>query len=238
MNDIDREIVATYYIECELDNIIASKNLQLTESAKANLPRLLEALSFTYRANLVFDYVMDERFTWEKRIVRVDDVTLTAMGEFVTPIIYSPEVQRSPRKMATYIKQHPDDEHMQGLRYRPVPENRQIILMRQDGDKIKMLDGSHRFLSLVMEGKEFIEAYIAKPANSNAKPMLGDAVFLRLRLQWQATDDPELKRAIEQTARGLVDQSSDGQTAISAYWVSMVHHTDVKAAGLRILGEI
>ena len=104
MTVLDKDIVAEYYIECELDNIVDGDAIQLKKDLyHSSTARLLEALSFTYRANFVFDYVYGGEFRWEKRTVRADDITLTGMGEHLTEIIYSEHVQRNPRMFVEYI---------------------------------------------------------------------------------------------------------------------------------------
>ena len=97
MTTVDKDIVAKYCIECELDNIITGENIRLVEGLySSSIPRLLEALSFTHRANGVFDYIENAQFTWQERTVSIDDITLTGMSPEVktncgrrTPLLFA-----------------------------------------------------------------------------------------------------------------------------------------------------
>lgn len=238
MTEINRDVVAQYYIECELDNIVEGNDFQVrSESYRSSLPRLLEALSFAFRANDVFDYVESDQYAWEEREVPIEDITLTSMGEHISPIIYSDEVQCNPRKFAQYIKAHHDDPRLAELNANPVPTNRQTILLRENGGVLKMLDGSHRFMSMVMNGSVNVNAYVTKLVDTDAKIMIGDATFLRLRKLWQQTDDPELKQAIERTVIGMVDVSCDGAQAVQNYWIKRAPDAATKAIWSKLLGK-
>jgi hypothetical protein len=239
MTVVDRSMVAEYYIECELDNIVVGSNIQLkNDHYHSNTQRLLEALSFTYRANGVFDYVYGGQFRWEKREVAVDDIQLGGMGEYLTDIIYSKEIGQNPRKFVEYVKRHPEDERLHQLKPSVVPKNRQTILLRETQGGLKMLDGSHRFLSMIMGGADRVRAYVAVPVGTDEKPMIGDAIFLRLRKLWQQTDDVAFQRSIVSTVEGMIRASSDGKQAVKAYWVSMAPNEAVKSVGRQILETV
>lgn len=239
MKLVDRDEVANYYIECELENIVKADSLQLVKDQHHhNTARLLEALSFTYRANGVFDYVENDRYQWEIRKVAVDDILLGGMGQKLTELIYSDEVGRSPRKFIDYFNSHQDDKRLRELKPRPVSQNRQIILLRQHEGTLITLDGSHRFLSMIMNGASMVTAYIATLVDKDAKPMIGDATFLRLRELWRQTNDTEFKQAIEQTILGMIAASSDGVQAVQAHWISMAPDEQVKHIGQELLDKL
>lgn len=236
MTAVDKDVVAKYYIECELDNIVVGDNVRVREDLyNSSTSRLLEALSFTYRANSVFDYIESGMFDWQERTVAINDIELAGMGENLTAIIYSNEVQQSPRKLIEYIKNHPDDSRLSELQPRPIPDNRQIILLRQDGSKLKMLDGSHRFLSMVMNGAETVDAYVAVITNRDVKPMIGDTVFLRLRRLWQQTEDLVFRESIERTVAGMIAATRNGTRSVEMYWITMGPNDEVRAVGRRLL---
>lgn len=235
MTVVDKDIVAEYYIECELDNVVDADTIELKKDLyHSSTARLLEALSFTYRANFVFDYVYGGQFRWEERKVSVDDITLTGMGEHLTEIIYSEQVQRNPRTFVEYIATHRDDPKFDELKAAFVPENRRRLLLREQEGKITMLDGSHRFLSMVMQGIEEFTAYVAIPVESTEKPMIGETIFLRMRRLWQRGDD-DFKASIERTVISMVKETSDGKRAVEAYWVTMAPNEEVRAVGMEIL---
>ena len=236
---VDKNEVANYYIQCELDNIVVGENVQLSKQHYANnTVRLLEALSFTFRANHVFDCVEDDTYTWYKREVAVDDIVLLGMGEVLTPIIYSDEVRQSPRKFVEYIRRHPDEAAFNALRPQPVPANRQTVLLMEHEGRLSVLDGSHRFLSMVQQGAETVQAYVAIPTNPGARPMIGDTTFIRLRKLWERTDDPTFREAIEQTVLGMMKASSNGVRAVERYWTSPNQKEPVRAVGQKLLNAL
>lgn len=238
MSDVNKEEVARYYIQCELDNVIEGDNIRLRDGLySSSLPRLLEALSFTYRANSVFDYVENNQFKWEKREVPVDDIVLTAMGEELTDIIYSDRVQQSPRKFIDYIQSHQDDARLDQLQPKPISDDRKIIILREHNGKLKMLDGSHRFIAMVMNGVESVSCYVAVLRDGNAKPMIGDATFLRLRVLWDQADDPSFKASIEQTVLGMMSSTENGLVSVEAYWFDMAPNETVRVAGKKLMNE-
>lgn len=230
-------MVAKYYIECELDNIVVGDNIRLREGLDSGMSRLLEALSFTYRANGIFDYIESNRFRWEERMVNIDDIMLTGMGEILTPVIYSDQVQQSPRKFVEYIQHHPDDEGFHELKPRNIPSNRKTIILREHDGKLLTLDGSHRFLSMIMNGETSVNAYVAVLADKNAKPMIGDTIFLRLRQLWQQTEDLAFKQSIERTVVGMIAATSNGVQSVEAYWIAMGPDDNIKATGKRLIEE-
>jgi hypothetical protein len=232
MVEVDRDEVARYYIECELDNIITGDNIQVRKDAySSNMSRLLEALSFTYRANGVFDYIESGKYRWEKRIVTPDEITLTGMGEHLTDIIYSDEVQKSPLKFVDYIKSHPGDDRFSELHPRTIPQSRQMVILREDEGVLKVLDGSHRLLSMVMNGVKSMNAYVAVVATDDAKPVIGDAIFLRLRKLWQQTEDPLFRDSIENTVVGMIKATSNGEQSVNAYWIKMAPNEKIRITG-------
>lgn len=238
MTAIGKDIVAKYYIECELDNIVTGENITLVEHLySSSTSRLLEALSFTYRANGVFDYVESDQFTWEERTVSIDDITLTGMSPEITKVIYSDEVQQNPRKLVDFIRNHPGDKRFDEIQSNDVPENRRTLLLREKDGAIKMLDGSHRLLAMAMNGATSFHAYVATIADASAKQAIGDTVFLRMRRLWQATKDPAFKASIEKTVIGMIKETSNGAHSVQIYWVEAAPTQEVKAAGERLLKE-
>lgn len=238
MTKVSKDEVARYYILCELEGILLGEAHLADDTYHLDIPKLLEALSFTYRANSVFDYVESEKYIWKKEQVSVDDIVLTGMGESLTPIIYSEQVRQNPRLFAEYIKTKlsVDDPIVEQLRPRPVPESRRLMLLSYDRDgRIKMLDGSHRLISLVMDGVDSVDAYIAVQANPKGKHMVGDAIFLRLRHEWQLADDVIYREAIEATVTGLIRSSLDGEKAVQSYWIDMAPTDEVREVGLSLV---
>jgi len=243
VGQVSKDEVAKYYIQCELENLLKG-NIELADDTyHANIPKLLEALSFTYRANSVFDYVESDKYLWRKATVSINDIILTGMGEGLTPIIYSKEIYQNPRLFCDYLKKQFDGSGannknlFEQMKPRPVSKDRRLIILRSDKDgELKMLDGSHRLVSLILDGASEVDAYIAVLAHKDAKSMLGDAIFLRLRRVWQESKSDVYRRSIEDVVTGLISSSTDGKQAVQSYWVSMGPTTEVREAGVRLLG--
>ncbi len=238
MTTVDKDIVTKYYIECELDNIVTGENITLVEGLySSNTSRLLEALSFTYRANGVFDYIENDQCTWQERTVSIDDITLTGMSPEITKVIYSDDVQQNPRKLIEFIQGHPGDKRFDEIQLGNIPDNRRTLLLREKNGVLKMLDGSHRLLAMAMNGATSFNAYVATVADADAKPAIGDTIFLRMRRLWQATKNPDFRASIEKTVAGMVRETSNGAHSVQAYWINAAPTKGVKVAGERILAN-
>jgi len=236
MSTVDKDTVAKYYVESELDNIIKGENIKLVEGLySSNMSRLLEALSFTYRANGVFDYIESDQFTWEERTVSIDDITLTGMSSEITKVIYSDEVQQNPHKFIEFVRNHADDKRFEEIQPRDIPDNRRTLILREKDGVIKMLDGSHRFLAMAMNGTTLFHAYVATITDADAKPAIGDTIFLRMRRLWQTTKDADFKNSIENTVVGMIKETSNGANSVRIYWVNAAPTEEVKTAGKHIL---
>jgi hypothetical protein len=237
MATVDNITVAKYYIECELGNIVDQDTVSLLANHYTSNPlRLLEALSFTYRLNSVFDYIANDRYRWEVREVAIDDIVLTGMGEVLTKVIYSEAIAQNVRKFIQYIAAHEGDSTFDELRRSsPVPKQKRTVILRQEDGILKMLDGSHRLISMAMAGAQHVNAYVAVIDNDTSLPKVGDAVFLRLRKVWTMTNDASVRSSVEGTVIGMIKMTEDGRRAVKSYWVDMAPSEEVRDAGARIL---
>ena len=159
------------------------------------------------------------------------------MSSEITKVIYSDEVQQNPRKFIDYIHSHPGDTRFEEIQPRHIPDNRRTLLLREKNGVIKMLDGSHRFLAMAMNGTTSFHAYVAVIADTDAKPEIGDTIFLRMRRLWQATKDPDFKKSIEKTVVGMIKETTNGAHSVQTYWVKAAPTQEVKAAGERMLEQ-
>jgi hypothetical protein len=242
---VDKGEVTRYYIQCELENIVKGSVVLRDDAYHRNVPRLLEALSFTYRANGVFDCIENTGYRWQSSRVSIDDIALGGMGEALTKIIYSDEVKQNPRLFNEFLQERFNGselgtlDYLEQLRPRPIPEDRKIMLLRTNHEgQLCMLDGSHRLMSLIANGDTEVDAYVGILTDSSAKGMVGDAIFIRLRNEWRHTTDEEYKSSIERTIIGLMRMSTDGENAVKKYWVNDGPAEDVRSAGERLLSEI
>ncbi len=236
---VTREEVAQYYLEGELTNILDrsdSKLLPRNLSGKS-LWRLLEALSFTYRANGVFHTVTDSSYDWYKASIPIDHIRMTSISPAINKILAKPEINQSPARFSAYLQRyfaaHIQDDPEQLNEFRPgniTKAHKTVILREQKGKGLGMLDGSHRMIALVAAGKTKVDAFIAVCNGKNSKPMLGDTTFLLLRKAFQATEKAEDREAILHVVKLLMAHSSDGRQAVQTYWVDHGYQAAAKAA--------
>lgn len=185
----------------------------------------------------MFDCIESGKYQWEERTINLDDITLTGMSEDLTDIIYSDEVQQCPLKFVEYIRRHSDDDRFSEIQTTMVPQNRQTLLLREDNGTLKMLDGSHRLISMIMNGIKSTNAYVAVANSNGARPMIGDAIFLRLRKLWEQTADPLFRASIEKTVIGMIKATRNGEQSVDSYWVRMAPNEEVRAVGRRLVDE-
>lgn len=230
-----RTEIARYYLASEISNAINGDNLQVRpDLSEKELWRLLEAFSHTYRANGVFHFLTDDGFDWYQTDIPVERIAMTGMSPPLNQLIQSDEISSDPIKLRNYLhsyfQQHPreddDPEQLNECRPRPVTPGMDIIIVRED-DKgiIKMADGSHRFLSLLVDDRPTVTAYYAKQNGQPHKHMMGDTIFLTMRRLYTHAQDEVEKQAILATTRALMRSSHDWREAIQTYWIDC-HTTD------------
>src|ERR1700704_1368169 len=118
--DVDRLRLARYYLESELPTIINTTSQHVSEAigksidnlSPAQVWRLLEAVSSTYRVNGVFLLITDRSVNWQEVDLPLDAITMTGTKPHINEIVYSSKIQRNPRQFAAflkdYFKNHPD----------------------------------------------------------------------------------------------------------------------------------
>lgn len=244
---IEPEEVARYYLECELSNILSAgdRNVLRHDLSDKDLWRLLEALSFTHRANSVFHTLTDIAYDWYAVNMPIGFIKMTGMTTAINHVMRKPEIGHNPVEFAKYMREyfaeHPSDdpEGLNECRPRPVPQGQDIILLRErgNGKGVGMLDGSHRMLSLVSSGKTTLRAYYAKLNGKKHKPMIGDAAFLLLRKMYESTSNHSDRQAIIQVARLLVKRSINGKDSVRTYWMGGYGTPETEKAGMEILDK-
>lgn len=244
--------VARYYLKAEFGqlfgNDVAHTRLApvIDEWQDAMLWRVLEAMSSTYRLNSVFWTVTDARYEWREELWDIASIGLTGMKPSINTVMKRPEVNHEPPQfgkfLQTYFKSHPNDDPLELNELRPGGQETAfpIILLRQQPDRGRpvMLDGSHRLLELVQQGKTQVQAYRAVPVHAAGYPMLGDASFKLLRALYADARNEAERGAIFETALLMAAHSSDGRTAIKTYWLDHTESEEVRAAAERMLGNL
>ena len=97
-----------------------------------------------------------------------------------------------------------------------------------------MLDGSNRLMNLVLNGAKEITAFVARETNPKGKMRVGDSTFYLLRILYERSDEEDRKSILNTTKR-LMQEASDGKTAVKVYWVDHAKDEDLKKIGEELL---
>lgn len=237
--------VAKIYLIAELGKIFPGENIaqeldkNINQLSEKNIWRLLEAMSFTYRLNGVFEKISNPSFIWVQEELNPNNLTLTGMHPNIDKVTHFESVQNNPIKfrdyLTAYFKKYPDsDPEKLGL-FRPTgkPLNNPTILVIQKGDKLEMLDGSNRLMAYLLSGGTTIKAIIGKPVKEG-KRKIGDSAFLLLKMVYENSNELE-KESILTAVKKLMELSSDGREAVKSYWVDHVMDKDKRKPGENLL---
>jgi len=242
--------VGKYYLKGELGRVFpGSKDFRaaidghIDSMDDLEFWRLFEALSFAYRLNYVFRFVGNAGYSWSEELWAISDLTLTGMSPEINLITHSTEIERSPIKFRNYLKkyfnEHPHDDPQKLDQFRPT--NRDVfypkILLRQKEDKILLLDGSNRLISLMLLGNENVAAFIGRKTGKGEKQRVGDSTFLLLRNLYEK-GDKGVKRAVLKVVRTLLQLSSDGEQAVETYWVKHPRDEALRKVGQNLIKGI
>lgn len=219
-NEVKSVDVARYYVKSELGHILRSLNKQIADSEDINnmseqeVFELCEALSISYRLNSVWWAVGDPKFKWYKAQVPVENVQLTGMGEEeLNNVIHSGEINNDPIKLRGFLKKYYANLGYEEDRYRVKPSERPIelnsILLVQQGDKLQLIDGSHRFIKQLMSDKPVVNAFIAKSIqpDERIRPVIGGGVYRNLTNVLDFEEEEREKKTILNAA-GLLTKYS------------------------------
>lgn len=241
MNALD---AARIYIVAELSKIFSRDEAQeelargVNSLSEKETWRLLEALSFSYRLNGMFWYLSDDGYEWRIEEIEVARVTLTGMNPIIDAITHSDAVQNDPTKfrdyLLNYFKEHPKDDPKKLNQLRPSgkPIRYPTIFLKEDEGKLKLLDGSSRFIAYLLKGDTTVKTIIGKKTKEG-KPRFGDSTFLLLRKMYEKGSKEE-KESILGVVKKLMHECSDGRSAVENYWVAHARDEETKKAGERL----
>lgn len=142
--------------------------------------------------NWVGEWLTDPSVQWEKRDLRVDDLTLTGTNPTWNEIVLD-RAQRDPRKLRELLR----DPEIAGLftraQWLSIP-----ILVRidpQDAAKLKVLDGMKRTIAAIRDGRESIEAWVATRTGPGCPCIEAHVIYDLLRAAQQGRGSLEDLRA-------------------------------------------
>ncbi len=162
----------------------------LTESAeekarrgKTDVERLVTASGAVL--NWVGDMMSDPDWVWERRMVDITELTLTGTNPVMNEIIIN-RAQRSPKLLKEIIDREPETRALfAAATWREDP-----ILVRREGEKLKIFDGMHRTIAAIRDGRTTIDVIIGTPPD-RPLPMCEPHVVYDLLRPWlqQRTND-------------------------------------------------
>lgn len=248
--------VAKYYLEVEFSKLfkVSSKEFNeeivksISELKDKNVWGLLEAMSFTYHLNGVFYNIAREGFEWKEEVWNTTDLVLTGMDPAANKVIFSEEIKGDAIKFKKYLTDYFNKYKNSGedpeklLSY--LPSNKKIfykkIIAKYQDDQLRMLDGSHRLIEMLLNDVKQVTVLTGYPIHKNAteqpKTKTGKGLYILLTILYKHGDEKE-KEAIITTLKQLVKFSSDGADNAVKYWITNQHDTEIKKAGEIALKE-
>ncbi len=114
--------------------------------------------------NWLGDIFSDPNITWTLEKLDINTLWLTGTGPEWNDVIIR-RCERSPAKLRRLLTDDPDVANMFGsVAFDPAP-----ILIRFDDSKLKVLDGMHRTIGAIREGRDQVGAWVARPI-ADARP--------------------------------------------------------------------
>jgi len=107
--------------------------------------------------NWIADYLTDQNVIWEKMDLPVKELWLTGTRPEWNKVIID-QCGRSPVKLKEVLDSNPETKMM----FEIAQVDDRPILVRFDDEKLKVLDGMHRTIAAIREGKQTITAFVAK----------------------------------------------------------------------------
>lgn len=108
----------------------------------------------------VGEWVSDKSVKWQKKRMKVDDLTLTGTGPTWNKIIID-QAKRSPARFRRLLKNQNMGRIFSGCKFDKMP----ILVRVEKKDKkveYKVLDGMTRVIGAIIEGKKVVNAYVGE----------------------------------------------------------------------------
>lgn len=247
--------VARYYLKTEFPNIIKTTNQQTLQDIGSSVDalddkelwRLLEALSYTYRANSIYRFLTDQAYDWAEAELPIEQIKLTGMSESFNTLVYSNDIDRNPFKLVTFLQKYYSDNQTGGRDPLGLdelqPSNKQVdpplLITTESEGGISIADGMHRLIEYAHQGVRTARVYAGIRNGRPHRYAVGDSTFLTLRNLYESLDGDAAAQAkvIEVTAL-LADFSITGKGSVQTYWVDHVLGQKRKEAGQRVLSAM
>lgn len=164
--------------------------------------------------NWVGEYINDKSINWELKKIPVDSLTLTGTGPEWNKIVIK-RARRKPGKLRKLFKDPKVKNIFKEAKFTDVP-----ILVRVEGNELKVLDGMKRVIAAIRDGIAEIKAYVGT-RKGKAQPEIEPHViydFIRA-FQQRGGNEEDFKTSL----RFLVNAYSNArellQTRLGPRWV-------------------
>ncbi len=248
--DISQYEVARYYLKVEFTKLFPSVSLELIRDAIDNIKDknvfpLLEAMSFTYHLNGVHYNITREGYVWKEEIWDINKLVLTGMDPNVNKVIFSDEINGDVTKFKNYLlnyfEQNVDSDPQNLFSFKPTrkPINFPKLIAKVRDGQLRMLDGSHRLIEMLLTDVREVHVYAGHPVTQDSdekqKTKIGASTFILLTIAYKQGNELE-KEAVITVTKQLMNKSIDGREIVQRYWVDSQRDTEIKEAGQLILG--
>lgn len=246
--------VAKYYLEVEFFKLFKNPSEEMARSiietiqnlSESKTWALLEAISFTYHINGVFYKISRDNYVWNEEIWHVEDLVLTGMDSKANKVIFSEEVNGDALRFKEYLLNYFDtagSSDPEGL-FSYKPKNEEIkfdkLIMTEEKGEIRMLDGSHRLVEMLLGGVHEVTAYIGHPTDKYAEETqqvrIGNSTFIMLTIMFKRGNAKE-REAVLTVVRQLMDYSIDGRNAVQKFWIDRQRDEEIASAGKKMLED-
>lgn len=250
MSSITATEVARYYAKSELSKLLESESAaaELSSSvdsmSEAEVLQLCEGLSVPFRLNWVWWILANPTFTWSLRQVPVEDVHMTTLGQDpLSDIIESPEINNNPLKLKEFLLNKFNQEDFDSFsNFRPDLSKKILfprVMLRQRQGKLMLLDGSHRFIEMLLRGQSSVEAYVgvSSDESSSGVPVSGPGGFYSLKRLYLNSSKPE-QESIFAVLCNLAEHSPKAEQYIKRLWIDEADDDAIKSAGKKVLEQL
>lgn len=187
-----------------------SLNLNLQKMPQRNFWQLLSGISEGYKLKWLFRILSDNSFSWNREIWNLNDITMTGIDPKIDKIIKEKN-SSSPLKFGKYVQKNPnvkklffDLEGKNGF-YR----NKFPILLRQDGEQFKILDGMRRTCLAAIKGQDEIEVIVGYKVRNGKMKLNPDKIYFLDLLYRESKDRERIKEPLKVILKEIKKQFRD-----------------------------
>jgi len=138
------------------------------------------------RMNWIADFVTDPGVEWSKEDLNIDDIYLTGTNPEWNKVIID-MCERSPKKLRELIQSSSDIATVfSDAKFEDIP-----VLIRVEEEKFKILDGMHRTVAAIRDGREIITAFVGRLKGDKLMPMVEPHVVYDLIKAYQRSKEKD-----------------------------------------------